>query len=180
MTLSAAATAIWRSWSPDRIYRDIITVSVISDCKKARRPRESQGDGLFSFVRCIDQRTHQHEQVASYIYGRLLGSSGALLVNRKGGINLTVGGNPGGNSLFIFVKQLKIALLRYFYVLTLFVRVRILHPLPGREVLPQKTFRLFHCCFRVFRHTTLLRFLIMPMVKKRLAVFRQKTLTAFC
>ena len=52
--------------------------------KRGRCPGNTQGGGLFSFVRGIDQRTHQHEQVPGHIDDRLLGSSGALLVEARG------------------------------------------------------------------------------------------------
>ena len=52
--------------------------------EKGRRLGFPQGSGLFSFVRDIGQRTHQHEQVSGHIDDRLLGSSGALLVDLKG------------------------------------------------------------------------------------------------
>ena len=50
--------------------------------KRGRCPGNTQGGGLFSFVRGIDQRTHQHEQVSGHIDDRFLGSSGALLVEQ--------------------------------------------------------------------------------------------------
>ena len=52
--------------------------------KRGRCPGNTQGGGLFSFVRGIDQRTHQHEQVPGHIDDRLLGSSGALLAEVRG------------------------------------------------------------------------------------------------
>ena len=52
--------------------------------KRGCCPGNTQGSSLFSFVRGIDQRTHQHEQVPGHIDDRLLGSSGALLAEVRG------------------------------------------------------------------------------------------------
>ena len=41
---------------------------------------KSKKAAIFLFVRYISQRTHQDKQIANHIDGRLIGSSGALLV----------------------------------------------------------------------------------------------------
>ena len=65
-------------------YRDFISEIVTAQALKRPLPWIIPEQRPFSFVRGNSQRTHQHEQAPGHIDDRLLGSSGALLVEDKG------------------------------------------------------------------------------------------------